>query len=149
MAQKNPFEQIFSQNDFTKAFENFQAAPFDLRVMMEAQRKNMQAFTEAQQMAMEGLQAAAQRQSEIISQLVEDNSSFARELMGEGSPEQKIAKNADIFKKLYEKTVSNMHEISDILSKSNVEASKIINKRVSASMNELKTAVEKTGKKAA
>ncbi len=149
MAQKNPFSQMFAQNDFTKAFENFQSMPFDLRDMMETQRKNIQAFSEAQQMAMEGLQAAAQRQSEILSQLVEDNSSLAREMMGEGSPEQKIAKNADIFKKLYEKTVSNMHEISDILSKSNVEASKIINKRVSASMSELKSAVEKTGKKAA
>lgn len=140
----NPFTQFFSNNDFSKVYEQFQAAPFDLKAIMEAQRKNVQAFTDAQQVAMESFQALAQRQTEIISQMVEDQSQVAKELMGEGTPESKIAKNADLFKKIYERTVSSMRELSDMVSKSNVEASNIINKRVSAGMSELKSALEKT-----
>lgn len=139
----NPFTQFFAQNDFAKLYEQFQTNPFDLKSIMEAQRKNVQAITDAQQVAIESFQALAQRQTEIISQLVEDQSSIAKGLMGEGTPESKIAKNADMFKKIYERTVSNMHELTDMVSKSNVEASNIINKRVSAGMSELKTALEK------
>ncbi|MCD8562579.1 MAG: TIGR01841 family phasin [Alphaproteobacteria bacterium] len=140
----NVFTQFFSNNDFSKLYEQFQVAPFDLKAVMEAQRKNVQAFADAQQVAMESLQALAQRQTEIISQLVEDHSQVAKELMGEGSPESKIAKNADLFKRIYERTVSNLRELSDMVNKSNVEASNIINKRVSAGMSELKSALEKS-----
>ncbi|MCD8526155.1 MAG: TIGR01841 family phasin [Alphaproteobacteria bacterium] len=145
----NPFAQFFPNNDFSKLYEQFQAAPFDLKAIMEAQRKNVQAFTDAQQVAMESIQALAQRQSEIISQMVEDQSSLAKEMMGEGTPESKIAKNADMFKKIYERTVVSMRELSDMISKSNVEASNIINKRVSAGMTELKSALEKNNVKKA
>lgn len=150
MAQNdNPFNKFFAQNDFAKLFDQFQATPFDLKAIMEAQRKNVQAFTDAQQVAMGSIQALAQRQTEIISQMVEDQSRVAKELMGEGTPESKIAKNADLFKKIYERTVTSMQELSEIMSKSNVEASSIINKRVSAGMSELKTAIEKTNSKKA
>mgnify|MGYP000957783618 CR=1 FL=1 len=145
----NPFTQFFAGNDFAKLFDQFQASPFDLKAIMEAQRKNVQAFTDAQQVAMDSLQALAQRQTEIISQIVEDQSLVAKELMGEGTPESKIAKNADLFKKIYERTVGNVRELSDMMNKSNVEASNIINKRVAAGMSELKTAIEKTASKKA
>ncbi len=149
MATSNPFSQFFSKNDFTKVFEQYQTLPFGMKDMMETHRKNIQAFSEAQQLAMESMQAVAQRQSEILSQIIEDNSSIAKEMMGEGTPEKKLAKNAELFKKLYEKTTGNMQELSDMISKSNIETGKVLNKRVSASMGELKSVLEKGQKKAA
>ena len=149
MVASNPFSQFMPSNDFSKFFEQFQSAPFDLKDVMETQRKNLQAFTEAQQLAMESMQAVAQRQSEILSQIIEDNSAMAKEMMGEGSPEKKLAKNAELFKKIYEKTTGNMQELTDMISKSNAEAGKVLHKRVSASMTELKSALEKGQKKAA
>lgn len=148
MAKENPFSEFFAQNDFAKAFEQYQKLPFDLKDLMETQRRNLQAFTEAQQIAMENLQAIAQRQSEILSQIVEDNSNIAKGMLGEGTPEEKISKNADFFKKSYERTVANARELSEMVSKSNLEASNVINKRVSASMNEIKNSLEKTQEKA-
>lgn len=149
MVTNNPFSQLFSQNDFSKTFQQYQAIPFEMKDLMETQRKNLQAFTEAQQLAMESMQAVAQRQTEIVSQIIEDNSNIAKELMGEGSPEQKLAKNAELLKKLYEKTTGNMQELSDMISKSSTETGKLLNKRVSASMGEIKSALEKSHKKAA
>lgn len=148
MAQNNnPFAEFFSNNDFAKTFEQYQNLPFDINSMLDTQRKNIQALTEAQHLAVENLQAIVQRQTEILSQLVEDNSNIAKEFMGEGTPEEKISKNADLLKKVYERTVKNMEELSDIISKSNSEASDIINKRVSASINELKNSLEKPSAK--
>lgn len=151
--QSNPFSDFFNpnfaNNDFAKMFENYQSVPFDMRAFMETQRKNMQAVSEAQHAAMEGIQALAQRQAEIISQIVEENSSLAKGALSEGTPEEKIAQNADMFKKAYERSIKNLNEISDLISKSNQEATGIINKRVSASMNELKAAIKSPQKKAA
>lgn len=146
-----------SQNDFMKFFDpelaktlsGFNGFPFDMKALMESQRKNVQAFTEAQQRAFEGLQAISQRQGELISQMVEDNSSLAQELMGEASPEKKVAKQADLMKKIYEKSISNMQEIQDMLNESNQQATAIINKRVTASLTEIKSAMEKSKKEPA
>lgn len=149
MATNNPFSQFFSQNDFSKTLQQYQAIPLEMNDIMETQRKNLQAFTEAQRLAVENLQAVAQRQTEIMSQIIEDNSNIAKELMGEGSPEQKLAKNAELFKNLYEKTTRNMQELSDMMSKSNAETGQLLNKRISASMSEIKSALEKGQKKAA
>lgn len=153
MANKNPFADFFAQNDFAKALENYKNPAFDLKSFLETQRKNVQAVTQAQQLAFQSLQTIAQRQSEILSQMVEDNSSLAREILAEGTPEEKMSKNAEIFKSVYERTVGNLKELSEMISKSNHEASTVINRRVSATMNEiqesLEKAQEKTQKKAA
>lgn len=149
MAPTNPFSSFFSQNDFTKTLEQFQTMPFDLKDMMECHRKNLQAISQAQQLAFESMQAVAQRQSEIVSQFIQDNSKLAKEILSEGSPEQKIAKNTEIMKKIYDKTTVNFQELSDMISKSNTETGKLLNKRVSASMDEMSSALEKSRKKAA
>lgn len=141
-----------SQNDFLKFFDpnlakslsGFNGFPFDVQTFVESQQKNFQAFTEAQQTALQGIQAAAQRQNELLSQIVEDQSKLAREIMSEGTPEQKVAKQTDLIKKNYESSISNMKEISELLNKSNQQATDIINKRVTASLTEIKTALEKS-----
>lgn len=149
MAKENPFSAAFAPGDFAKAFEQYQKLPFDLKDVLEAQRRNIQALTEAQQIAFENLQAIAQRQGEIISQMVEDNSAIAKGLLSEGTPEEKISKNAEFFKKSYDRTVAGIRELSDMVSKSSIETSDVINKRVAASMNEIKSSLEKTQQKAA
>ena len=130
-------------------FENYQSLPFDVQAFMDTQRKNMQAVTEAQQTALEGIQALAQRQTEILSKMVEENSQIAKGALSEGTPEEKMAKNADLFKAAYERSIKNLNDMAELINKSNQEATDIINKRVSASMNELKAAIKSPQKKAA
>lgn len=149
MDTNNPFSNFFSDTEFTKLMQQYQETPFDMKTIIDAQRKNVQAMTEAQQLAMESMQAIAQRQSEIISQMVEDQSKMAQEMMGDGTPEEKISRNADLFKNTYERTIGNVRELADMLSKSNTEATDIINKRISDSMGEIKSALDKKTKKAA
>lgn len=141
--------EMFNPNEFMKFFENYQSPAFDMKSFLETQRKNMQAVSQAQQLALQACQMVSQRQSAFISQMVEDNSSLAREIMSEGTPEEKIAKNAEIFKEVYERTVKNMKELSEMVSKCGQDASNVINKRVTATMNEIQDAVEKSQTKKA
>lgn len=145
---KNPFFENWLKPDASKSFPLGAAAPFDIKDTLEAGRKSFQAFTDAQQIGMESLQTVVQRQSEILTQIVKDQSEIAKEIMHEGTPEEKIARGAELIRKSYEKTVSGIREVSDIVSKSSREASEIINKRVAASLNEIKSSAEESKQKA-
>lgn len=139
----------FFGNSFNDVFANLPSAqnmPFDADSFMELQRKNMQAITEAQQLAFESVQAVAQRQGELLSQIVEDNSTVAQEIISEGSPEQKVAKQTDLVKSVYERSVSNYKELADMINKTSLEAADIINQRVAASLTEFKSAVAQSSK---
>ena len=146
---KNNFTDFFAQNDFTKFFEGYNSSPIDMKAFLETQRKNLQAVSEAQQSAFEGIQAVTQRQTELLSKFVEDNSSIAKQALSEGTPEEKIAQNAEILQKSYERSIENAKEISSLVNEANEKTTGILNKRVSASVNELKSAIKKQGGKAA
>lgn len=139
----------FFNTDFAKGFGAMSAnMPFDIQGLMDLQRKNFQALSEAQQSTIESMQAMAQKQAEMLSQMVEENSKLAKKMMAEGSTEEKVALQADIIKKSYEKSMMNAQEIAEMMSVSNQKASEIIGKRISSSLKEMKTTMEKAGKQA-
>lgn len=116
---------------------------FDMKQLMETQRKNMQAMTEAMQLGMEGFQAALSRQAEVIGRMVQDNSSFATTIMADGTPEQKVQRQAELMRKSYETTIKSAREVGEIMSKSGEEAAEILNRRVSATLSEFKVAFDR------
>lgn len=135
----------FLNSDFSKGFGSM---GFDMQSLMELQRKNMQAFTEAQQLTMVGMQAVAQKQTEFFSQLMEDNSKLAKEMMGSATTEEKVACQANMVKKSYEKSMMNAQKIAEMVGNSNQQASEIIGKRISTSLDEMKASMDKAKKKA-
>lgn len=141
MAQNKDFMTQFFGKDFTSLLGNPANAQVDVKTLMDTHRKNTQAFSEAMKVTGEGMQAYAQRCAELMSQFVEDQSTLAKEMMSEGSPEEKISKQTDLIKKNYDKSVGNVQELADLLSKSNQEATDLINKRIAASLNEFKSAL--------
>lgn len=150
MANKNafaPFEMDFSKMDFTKIFSDYRMPGIDFDSLMAAQRKNIEAVTLANRVAMEGMQAVAQRQAEILRQTMEEASKVAQELMVQGSPEDRLAKQTDVAKIAMEKALTNMRELSEMVTKSNNEAFSLINKRVADSLEELKKVMQSAPKK--
>ena len=143
---KNPFfENWMKSGSNNSAFPKFSAAsfvPFGMKEMMESSRKSIQACTEAQQIAAQSLQAIIQRQSEIMSQMVQDSSAVAQEVMDEGTPEEKIARSAELIREAYEKTINNYREVGDIASKSAREAMDVLNDRITTAFEEIKTTAE-------
>lgn len=140
----NAYTNKFFNTDFMKGLMPANALfPFDLGAVMDIQRKNLEAFTEAQQIAVENLQAIAQCQTELLTQLVQDNTSLAQQIMTEGTPEEKVSRQADMVRKSYERSVSGLTELSDLVVKSNRETGEIISKRVTATLIEFKSGLEK------
>lgn len=119
-----------------------QTPAFDLKAVIEIQRKNAQAVTDALQLGFESAQAAWTRQAELIGRFVQDNSNLASSLITEGTPEQKVQRQADLVRKSYEQTVKGAREVGEIWSRSQEEAAEIINRRVSASLSEFKFAFD-------
>lgn len=146
----NPFANVdfskfdFSKFDITKTLGDLKIPGFDMEAAMAAQRKNIEALTAANQAAVQGLQAVAQRQAEILSQAISEVSTVAQQLSSAGSnPQELTAKQAELTRKAFEQALANARELAEMVSKSNTEAFAIINKRVTESLQELKSLVTK------
>ena len=149
MSQPKSFLPYFSSDAISKAIESWQKMPFDLQSLVETQRRNFQTIAEAQQKAFNNFQAITLRQAEIFSQALQTQSALTNELMKEGKPEDKLAKNAEVIKQSYEQALANASEISDMVKKANAEAVGLLNKRVSASIKEVRSAIAQDEKDAA
>ena len=145
MAKTNPFFDVDMSKfaDVSKLMSEFKLPGVDVESVLASQQKNIQALTAANQLAIEGFQAVVRRQSEIVRQTMEQTSSMVTELMAAGSPEDKVAKQADLVKLAFEKALSNARELAELVAKSNSEAAEVINKRVSESLEEVKAVVAK------
>lgn len=136
----NPFLDIdFTQyQDFKKWSEQFQIPGLDMQSMMEAQRKNLEAIGQANRIAIEGAQALAQRQTEILRSTMEEASRVMGDLAASGTPEERMAKQADVIREAFERAIANMRELAEMGAKSNTEALDLINKRISEQLGEIK-----------
>ncbi len=144
----NPFAAMdfskfdLSKFDMTKMLGDVKIPGFDMQAVMDAQRKNIEALTAANQAAVQGMQAVAQRQAEILSQTINEVSTIAQQLANASTnPQELTTKQAEIARKAFEQALANARELAEIVSKSNTEAFAIINKRVTESLQELKSLV--------
>ena len=138
----NPFANVdfskfdMSKFDVTKMMGDMKIPGFDMQAIMDAQRKNIEA-----QAAVQGMQAVAQRQAEILSQAMNEVSTIAQQLSSAGNPQEMSAKQAEVARKAFEQALANMRELAEMVNKSNTDAFAIINKRVTESLQELKSLV--------
>ena len=135
------------QTDITKLLADFKVPGVDFEPMIAAQRKNIEALTEANNLVVAGVQAVMKRQAEILQASMEQAKAVAAEIMVPGSPEAKLAKQAEVVQTAFQAALGNMKELADIVTKSNTEAGNVISKRVSESLDEVKAAVVKVAKK--
>ena len=139
--QPTPFWEM----DISKMVGDFKLPGVDMESLLAAQRKNIEALTAANRLALEGVQAVAQRQAEILRQTMEETSKMVSDLMAAGTPEDRVAKQADLMKSAFEKALANMRELAEMIAKSNTEAAEVISKRVSENLEEIKSMAKKPG----
>ncbi|WP_448208101.1 phasin family protein [Azospirillum sp. sgz302134] len=138
----NPFLEF----DVSKVLGDFKVPGVDVEAMLASQRKNIEALTAANQLAMEGFQAVVRRQAELLRSSVEEASNYVNQVVAAGTPEEKASKQAELVKIAFEKALANMKELSELVAKSNTEAAEVLSKRVSESLDEVKTALAKARK---
>ena len=140
---KNPFLDwdMTKLTDMQKLSEQFAVPGVDAKVLVEAQRKNIETLTAANRAAYEGAQAIAQRQAEIMRELSSEAVKATRELTAVTSPQDQFAKQAELMKQTYEAAVANWRELSEMNAKSGATVVELLNKRVSEGLDEMKKAV--------
>ena len=135
MAEKpNPFmnfdpTKMFKDFDPSKMFKDFDLAKMaqefkmngapnvDMQAVVASQKRNMEALTAANQLAAEGFQALAKRQGEIVRSTIEETTKMMKELMGQGSPEDKATRQTDFAKEAFERGISHSRELVEMMAK--------------------------------
>lgn len=123
--------------EFGKFFANGKFPAFDVETAFATQRKNVETLTQANQAAIEGVQAIARRQAEIVREAVETYSKLAREVAQLGA-EDRLAKQAQAAKEIFEQAVANIDELKGIAAKSQAQVTSLISKRVADNFDEVK-----------
>ncbi|HLN48598.1 MAG TPA: TIGR01841 family phasin [Steroidobacteraceae bacterium] len=95
------------------------------------------ARSEANQRAVVGLQAVAKRRMEIMRQATTEAANVARRASAAGSHGQ-LPKQSELPKQAFEQAIVNMREPAETMQKSTHEAFDVVNRRISASLDELK-----------
>ena len=124
--------------DMFKAFNQFKAPGFDMDAIMATQRKNMEAMTAAGQSAYEGMTALARRQAEVAKEAAESATKAMTDLAA-ATPEERVAKQADLAKTAYTSMFDNGREMMDMAAKTADEAVSVVNARFTASIDETKS----------
>lgn len=132
--QQTPFWEM----DFTKIMAEYKMPGLDVDSVLAAQRKNIDALSSANKLAFEGMQAIATRQVELIRQGMEEQTRMMQEMMAQGAPEDKVAKQAELAKDAFEKALGNLKEMVEMYAKSNNEAAEVLTARMTEAFEELK-----------
>jgi phasin family protein len=123
--------------DLFKAWSSFKAPSFDMNQLFTMQRRNVEAFTAANQMMMESAQAITKRQTEMIRDTVEQFLKTTKDIMTSSSPETNTARQTEYAKSMYENAISSAREISEMATKSSMEAFDMLNRRAAESVEEI------------
>jgi phasin family protein len=142
-----PPKSLADFGDFTKLFADlkFPALP-DMDAFVAASRRNMETLAAANRVALEGAQAVARRHMEIVQQNMTEMTEAVRALSNTEAPQAKAAKQAELLKVGYERSVANIKEISDLIQRSSAEAIKLLNQRFTEAMDEIKALAEQSTK---
>ena len=124
---------------FQSMLTQYKLPSVDIDKLIAAQQKNIEAVAEANRVAVEGVQALARRQVEVLQETMKEASEAVSSLSKAGSPAELAAKEAELGKSAFEKSVATMREMAEILVKSSQEATNKINARVAASLEEIRS----------
>jgi phasin family protein len=106
-------------------------------------KKNFEAVAQANQMAMAGMQTIMRRQADIFRETMEAAGKLMADAMAAGTPEDKLARQAELAKAAFETATRNMQELATMVTASQTDCLKVINERVAESLDDMKSAVKK------
>lgn len=121
---------------FTDMFKN----QMDFGQLFSTSRRNMEAISAANQVVVESAQAITRRQAEVARANIDNALKVSKDLMTGGTPETAIGKQSDLMKAFFENTLTNLREVSELVTKSSFEAFDVLNRRAAESLEEMSCA---------
>ena len=133
----NPFDL-----DLQKMIQGMNVPGVDMSSVVASQQRNIEALTEANKLAAEGMQAVAQRQVELLRQMMEETSKGVQEVMTAGSPQKSMSKETELAQAALAQSIANMREVAEMITRSQNEAVDVLANRMTESLDELKKQIE-------
>lgn len=131
--------------EMPKGLQDFKMPGLDFDAFMAAQRKNLQAIAQASQTAVEGVQAVLRRQSDILRQGMEESTQMFNQVVSSSTPEEKVTKQTEIAKCVFDRVVGNVKEMTEMLTKVNYETLDVIRNRLGEGLEEMRGMVKNAG----
>lgn len=100
--------------------------PISPATVMEIQRQNLTAWGEAQKAAFSGLQAVIRQQNEILSGVLEWQNTMLGVMLQEGTPEEKISRQAALTQAHYQSRLRDMRQVQDTIAATLRQASDVL-----------------------
>ena len=138
------FDPAKMSEEMTKMLGQYKLPGVDMDSIVASQKKNVEALVAANRTAVEGMQSVMRRQAEILQETMSEMTKAFQNLgKGASSPQEPVADQADIARKVFDKSLASMRELAEMVAKSQNEATQHINARISATLDELKQSVLK------
>ncbi len=134
MAKEEPFKYL---SDLQKNFAQFQLPGIDPNQWAESFQRNLDAMNQASQAIATGMQAYAEKQAAMLQASMERAQEAIKDASESGDPSTNATQQLERAKAAYDKAVQDMNEISQIMAKTNAEASDAIEQRISESFDEI------------
>lgn len=128
---------------FSDMVKNYKLPGVEIDSLIASQRKNVEALASANRAAFEGIQAIAKRQAEILQDTMNEAQKAVDSVSKAASPQDAAVKQAEVAKDAFEKALSNMRELAEMMTKANEDVTSTITKRVSETLDEIKEMAEK------
>jgi phasin family protein len=132
---------------YNQAFADMFKNSFDFNQLFSTGRRNMEALSAANQVVVESAQTISRRQAEVARANIDNALKVSKDIMTSGTPETSISKQSDLMKAFFENTLTNLREVSELVTKSSFEAFDVLNRRTAESLEEISKASCSAAKK--
>ncbi|NKD77388.1 phasin family protein [Haematospirillum sp. H1815] len=132
--------------DVSRLIADMKVPGIDVDSIVSSQKKNIEALNAANKMVFDGFQTIMKRQAEILRQTVEDTSALSSRLTSVDNPGDQFVRQTELAKSALETNLANARELVDMMTKSQNEVLNLLSARMSQSMDEMKSMIEKSVK---
>jgi phasin family protein len=122
----------------TKIFGEYKLPGVDIDSLLESNRKNVDALGAANKKVLENAETVMTHQGEILRQTLEETSAALKALSSAGTPQEVAAKQGELLRQIFLRTLDNMRELADMAAKSSGEAFETVNGRVRENIEEIR-----------
>ncbi|QQG35707.1 MAG: phasin family protein [Micavibrio aeruginosavorus] len=100
--------------------------PVSPATLLEIHRQGLVAWSKAQKAAFSGLQTVVRQQNDILSGMLEWQSAMLGVMMQEGTPEEKISRQASLTQAHYQNSLRDMRQVQDTIASTLRQASDVL-----------------------
>ena len=118
--------------------EQFKVPGMDMPALIEAGRKEIDALVEANKAAQEAMQALARKQTEMLTEAMQGFQDAVKSAASGVGGVADPAKQAELARKAYQKTLADLKGLADMARKSQSDAMASMTQRAAANMADIK-----------